>query len=88
MIVVQKIIEKKIKTGLFIPEEYFQNPNSPLSISLKITLDKVKEKKQDALNKYINNNWTLSQLEDYLRKGINIYSLEEYVKNDFIKMIN
>ena len=83
-----KNYRKKIKTGLFIPEEYFQSPNSPLSISLKITLDKVKEKKQDALNKYIKNNWTLSQLEDYLRKGINIYSLEEYVKNDFIKNKN
>ena len=83
-----KNYRKKIKTGVFISEEFFQNPKSPLSIPLQITLDKIEVKKQDALNKYINHNWTKVQLEEYLKKGINIYSLEEYVKNDFVKNKN
>ena len=51
-------------------------------------LIKLKDKKEDALAKYVENNWSFNELENYLRKGIDIYSIEEYVKNDFVKNKN
>ena len=57
----------------------------PSSISLNITLEKLRTKKKDALIKYYENNWSTGELESYLKKGIDIYSVEEYVKTDFIK---
>ena len=80
-----KNYRKKINTGVFVEEEQFENPETPTSISLKITLEKIKNKKKDALIKYYENNWSTDDLESYLKKGIDIYSVEEYVKTDFIK---
>ena len=80
-----KNYRKKINTGVFVEEEQFENPENPTSISLKITLEKIKNKKKDALIKYYENNWSTDDLESYLKKGIDIYSIEEYVKTDFIK---
>ena len=80
-----KNYRKKINTGVFVEEEQFENPETPTSISLKITLEKIKNKKKDALIKYYENNWSTDDLESYLKKGIDIYSIEEYVKTDFIK---
>ena len=80
-----KNYRKKINTGVFVEEEQFENPETTTSISLKITLEKIKNKKKDALIKYYENNWSTSELESYLKKGIDIYSVEEYVKTDFIK---
>ena len=80
-----KNYRKKINTGVFVEEEQFENPETPNSISLKITLEKIKNKKKDALIKYYENNWSTEDLESYLKKGIDIYSIEEYVKTDFIK---
>ena len=80
-----KNYRKKINTGVFVEEEQFENPETPTSISLKITLEKIKNKKKEALIKYYENNWSTDDLESYLKKGIDIYSIEEYVKTDFIK---
>ena len=80
-----KNYRKKINTGVFVEEEQFENPETPTSISLKITLEKIKNKKKDALIKYYENNWSTDDLESYLKKGIDIYCIEEYVKTDFIK---
>ncbi len=83
-----KNYRKKINTGIFIEDEYLDNPDATLSIALIITLEKLKDKKEDALAKYTENNWSFNELENYLKKGIDIYSIEEYVKNDFIKNKN
>ena len=80
-----KNYRKKINTGVFVEEEQFENPETPNSISLKITLEKIRNKKKDALIKYYENNWSTDDLENYLKKGIDIYSIEEYVRTDFIK---
>ena len=83
-----KNYRKKINTGVFIEDGYLDNPKITLSIALNITLGKLKDKKEDALAKYVENNWSFNELENYLRKGIDIYSVEEYVKNDFAKNKN
>ena len=83
-----KNYRKKINTGIFIEDGYLNNPEITLSIALNITLEKLKDKKEDALSKYLENNWSFAELENYLRKGIDIYSIEEYVKNDFVKNKN
>ena len=80
-----KNYRKKINTGVFIDEEQFENLETPTSISLNITLEKLRNKRKDALIKYYENNWSTSELESYLKKGIDIYSVEEYVKTDFTK---
>ena len=80
-----KNYRKKINTRVFVDEEQFQNPEIPNSISLNITLEKLRNKKKEALINYYENNWSTSELESYLKKGIDIYSLEEYVKTDFVK---
>ena len=80
-----KNYRKKINTGVFIDEEEIENSKNSNSISLNITLEKLENKKKDALIKYYENNWSTSELESFLRKGIDIYSVEEYVKSDFIK---
>jgi len=80
-----KNYRKKINTGILVEEEYFENFESITSISLNITLEKLKSKKKDALIKFYENNWSTSELENYLKKGIDIYSVEEYVKTNFVK---
>ena len=80
-----KNYRKKINTGILVEEEYFENFESTTSISLNITLEKLKSKKKDALIKFYENNWSTSELENYLKKGIDIYSVEEYVKTNFVK---
>ena len=83
-----KNYRKKINTGVFVEDGYLDKSGITLSIALNITLEKLKNKKEDALSKYLENNWSFTELEDYLRKGIDIYSIEEYVKNDFVKNKN
>ena len=83
-----KNYRKKINTGIFVEDGYLDNPEITLSIALNITLEKLKDKKEDALAKYAENNWSFNELENYLKKGIDIYSIEEYVKNDFVKNKN
>ena len=83
-----KNYRKKINTGIFVEDGYLDNPEITLSIALNITLEKLKDKKEDALAKYVENNWSFNELENYLKKGIDIYSIEEYVKNDFAKNKN
>ncbi len=78
-----KNYRKKINTGILVDEEYFEETNTTLSISLNITFDKLKSKKEDALAKYFKYNWSKEDLETYLKKGIELYSIEEYVKKRF-----
>ena len=83
-----KNYRKKINTGILVEEEYFEETKTTLSISLNITFDKLKSKKEDALAKYFKYNWSKEELETYLKKGIELYSIEEYVKKDFVKNKN
>ena len=83
-----KNYRKKINTGVLIDGNYFQNENTPISISLTVTINKLKDKRRDALKKFFKYKWTYSELESYLSKGIDIYSVEEYVRNDFIRSKN
>ena len=80
-----KNYRKKINTGVFVEEDQLDNPETSNSISLNVTLEKIRNKKKDALVKYYENNWSTDELESYLKKGIDIYCIEEYVKTDFIK---
>ena len=80
-----KNYRKKINTGILVEEEYFENSESTTSISLNITLEKLESKKEDALIKFYENDWSTSELENFLKKGIDIYSVEEYVKTNFVK---
>jgi hypothetical protein len=80
-----KNYRKKINTGVFVEEEYFDKSKTTNSISLNITLEKLNAKKKEALIKYFENNWTTNDLENYLKKGIDIYSIEKYVRTNFIK---
>ena len=85
---------KKISTGLYLDEKYlkngkiFINEKTSSSTSLRIVLVKLKEKKEKALNLYIDNKWTYKELEQHLKRGINLYSIEEYVLNFFSKTKN
>ncbi len=80
-----KNYRKKINTGVFIDGEYFENEKFSIPISLTVTIGKLKRKREDALKKFFEYNWSNLELENYLKKGIDIYSIEEYVKNDFIR---
>ena len=80
-----KNYRKKINTGVFIDGEYFENEKFTIPISLTVTISKLKSKREDALKKFFEYNWSNLELENYLKKGIDIYSVEEYVKNDFIR---
>ena len=83
----EKNYRKRIKTGLYLSEKYFTNNEinieeySGKEISLKITLEKIRQKKDESLLKYEQNKWGYLDLEKFLEKGINIYSVEDYVKN-------
>ena len=89
---VKKIIEKGknkpifkktvLKDGINIIESY------PRALSLKIILEKINDKREEALLKYEINNWSYDDLEAFLRKGINFYSLEEYTKEILSKSKN
>lgn len=83
-----KNYRKKINTRVLVDEEYFDGSKKIDSISLNVILEKLKAKKKDALAKYFEYNWSTDDLENYLKKGIDIYSLEEYVRNDFVKNKN
>ena len=83
-----KNYRKKINTGVFIDDEYFDDSEFSLSIALNITLEKIKNKKDEALAKYFSNNWTFFELENFLTKGIDIYSIEDYVRKVFVKNKN
>ena len=58
------------------------------SISLQVTMQKLAEKRIEALNKYNKYKWTNAELEAFLKKGIDVLSLEQYVLNTFIKNKN
>ena len=63
-----KNIQKKINTGIFVEDGYLDNPEITQSIALNITLEKLNEKREDALIKYFENNWSFTELENYLKK--------------------
>ena len=63
-----KNYRKKINTGVFVEEELFENTEASTPISINITLEKLRNKKKDALVKYYDNNWSTSELENYLKK--------------------
>ena len=90
----EKNYRKKIKTSLYLEKESFTKDgitiieNYPGALSLNIILEKINEKREEALLKYKINNWSYDELEAFLRKGINFYSIEEYVKEILSKSKN
>ena len=68
-----KNYRKKINTRVLVDDNYFENPNIPIKISLKITIEKIEEKKRNALEKYLKNDWSFKELENYLKKGSQVY---------------
>ena len=83
-----KNYRKKINTGVFIDDKYLQNDKNKIPISMKVILEKLEIKRVDALNKFKKYSWTVRKLEVYLSKGIDLYSIEEYVNNEFCKNKN
>ena len=90
----EKNYRKKVKTSLYLRKDSFSKygitiiENYPGALSLKIILEKINDKREEALLKYEINNWSYDVLEAFLRKGINFYSLEEYAKEILSKSKN
>jgi len=90
----EKNYRKKVKTSLYLEKDSFTKgginiiESYPGALSLKIILEKINYKREEALLKYEINNWSYDDLEAFLRKGINFYSLEEYVKEILSKSKN
>tara|TARA_B100000900_G_scaffold66545_1_gene51776 strand:+ start:1217 stop:2584 length:1368 start_codon:yes stop_codon:yes gene_type:complete len=82
-----KNYRKKITTGIFVENEE-SDFKMQRSISLQVTMQKLAEKRIEALNKYNKYKWTNAELEAFLKKGIDVLSLEQYVLNTFIKNKN
>ena len=80
---------KRINTNIYVPSDsYQQNINlirksHPKHVSLNIALKKLEEKKDLAIFSYNENKWTYNDLENFLKSGIELYSIDEYVANQF-----
>ena len=85
---------KRINTNVYVPSENY-NPESnqisridPKHVSLNIALKKLEQMKDQALANYTEEKWSKQELENFLKSGIELYSLDEYVKNEFGKTKN
>ena len=80
---------KKINTNVYVPSDSYQEninlirKSHPKHVSLNIALKKLEEKKDLAINSYKEENWTNEELENFLKSGIELYSIDEYVANQF-----
>ncbi|MBC8455448.1 MAG: phage integrase SAM-like domain-containing protein [Flavobacteriales bacterium] len=80
---------KRINTNVYVPSENY-NPESnqisridPKHVSLNIALKKLEQKRDLALINYTEEKWSKDELENFLKSGIELYSLDEYVINEF-----
>ena len=82
---------KKINTNVYVPANSYQEninlirKSDPRHVSLNIALKKLEEKKNIALESYKEEKWTNEELENFLKSGIELYSLDEYVMHQFGK---
>ena len=78
---------KKIKSDLYVRfNNYTYNKISeiePNHISKKILLEKIKKQRSLALNNYNLGKWKISDCEKYLKKGVEIQSIKDFVNNNF-----
>ena len=80
---------KKINTNVYVPSDNYNElenliiKSDPKHVSLNIALKKLEEKKELALEGYTEEKWTNKELENFLKSGIELYSLDEYVMNQF-----
>jgi len=80
---------KKINTNVYVPSDNYNklanliSKSDPKHVSLNIALKKLEEKKDLALEGYTQEKWTNEELENFLKSGIELYSLDEYVMNQF-----
>ena len=80
---------KRINTNVYVPSENY-NPESnqisridPKHVSLNLALKKLEQKRDLALINYTEEKWSKDELENFLKSGIELYSLDEYVINEF-----
>ena len=82
---------KKINTNVYVPSENYNelenliSKSDPKHVSLNIALKKLEEKKNLALDSYTQEKWANEELENFLKSGIELYSLDEYVMNQFVE---
>ena len=80
---------KRINTNVYVPSDSYQEninlirKSHPKHVSLNIALKKLEEKKDLAIFSYNENKWTYNDLENFLKSGIELYSIDEYVANQF-----
>ncbi len=80
---------KRINTNVYVPSDSYQEninlirKSHPKHVSLNIALKKLEEKKDLAIFSYNENKWTYNDLEIFLKSGIELYSIDEYVANQF-----
>ena len=80
---------KRVNTNVYVFSEHY-NPEAnqisqidPKHVSLNIALKKLEQKRDLALINYTEEKWSKDELENYLKSGIELYSLDEYVINEF-----
>ena len=80
---------KRINTNVYVSSEHY-NPEAnqisridPKYVSLNIALKKLEQKRDLALINYTEEKWSKDELENFLKSGIELYSLDEYVINEF-----
>lgn len=80
---------KRINTNVYVSSEHY-NPEAnqisridPKYVSLNIALKKLEQKRDLALFNYTEEKWSKDELENFLKSGIELYSLDEYVINEF-----
>ena len=80
---------KRINANVYVsPEHYDAEANQisridPKHVSLNIALKKLEQKRDVALFNYTEEKWSKEELENFLKSGIELYSLDEYVTNEF-----
>ena len=80
---------KRVNTNVYVSSEHY-NPKvnqvsriDPKHVSLNIALKKLEQKRDHALVNYTEEKWSKDELENFLKSGIELYSLDEYVINEF-----
>ena len=80
---------KRINTSVYVSSEQYNSEANQISridpkhVSLNIALKKLEQKRDLALINYTEEKWSKDELENFLKSGIELYSLDEYVINEF-----
>ena len=82
---------KRINTNVYVPSDSYQESinlirkSDPKHVSINVALKKLEEKRDLAIFNYSEKKWTKEELENFLKSGIELYSLDEYVIYQFGK---